>query len=187
MLMLWLLLVAGMGGLLAYTAGSGGSLFAFLFTKTVDPEPLAPVVVKEPAPKPRPQPILTIPEEPKTVWVPLIQGTKAGKGTLGKAEITTLANGNVEIRFATSDAPGNFRAFYPHNVDSLSVDLLGSWGKNVWIDTREVRGILKRVQVADHKQWVRVSGIARDAKVTLKATVEYAPTLRQLRIVFAQK
>ena len=135
---------------------------------------------------PEPKPTI-VAKKPDTQWVALKKGKKSGKGTLSKPKITILENGDLEIRFSASDAPGNFRSFYPDNVDSISVDLLGSWGKNISLDQRFTHGILTRIQVADHKQWLRVSGVANDSKTVLDAKVEYAPTLRALRVVFSKK
>ncbi|MBE6442274.1 MAG: hypothetical protein E7022_08120 [Desulfovibrio desulfuricans] len=192
MLLVWLALVLCMGCIVAHNAGTegSGSLFAFLFPDTREPAPLPPVVVKE-APKPAPVPVITPPTEeparPQTEWIALQKGKKAGKGSLGKPEITSLDNGDVEVRFACSDAPGNFREFFPATIDSLSIDLMGAWGKGMRVDKRPDRGVLKRVQIADHKQWLRVSGIARESTDKLEARVEYAPTLKALRIVFTKQ
>ena len=189
MLITWLALILGIGGILAYSTktGNDGNLFAFLFKKTPEPEALPPVVVEQLPPKlPEPKPTI-VAKKPDTQWVALKKGKRNGKGTLSKPEITILENGDLEIRFKASDAPGNFRSFYPSNVDSISVDLLGSWGKNIFLDQRVTSGVLARIQVADHKQWLRVSGVANDNKTVLDAKVEYAPTLRALRVVFSKK
>ncbi|MBO4300360.1 MAG: hypothetical protein J5861_02030 [Desulfovibrio sp.] len=192
MLFAWLALVFGMGCIVAHNAGTegSGSLFAFWFPGSQEPAPLPPVVAPE-TPKAVPAPVITPPVEehstPQTEWIALHKGKKAGMGTLGKPEISTLSTGEVEVRFACNDAPGNFREFFPANVDSLSIDLMGAWGKGMRADTRPDKGVLKRVQIADHKQWVRVSGIARESRDKLEARVEYAPTRKILRIVFAKK
>ena len=192
MLLVWLALVLSLGFLVAHNVNSDGSgnLFAFLFKGAKEPAPLPPVVVQEP-PKKEVAPVITPPPaepvKPKTDWIALQKGKKAGKGTLGKPEITTLDNGDLEVRFPCSDAPGNYREFFPANIDSLSIDLMGAWGKGIKVDKRPAKGVLKRVQMADHKQWVRVSGIARESTDRLEAKVEYAPTLKALRIVFSKK
>ena len=191
MLLVWLSLVLCLGGIVAYNSGANGSgsLFAFLFPGSQQPAPLPPVVPEQPAPAPAPVVTPPAPEPPKpqTEWIALQKGKKAGKGTLGKPEITVLDNGDAEVRFACTDAPGNYREFHPANVDSLSIDLMGAWGKGMLVDKRLDKGALKRVQIADHNEWLRVSGIARESTDQLEAKVEYAPTLKSLRIVFSRK
>ena len=191
MLLVWLSLVLCLGGIVAYNSGANGSgsLFAFLFPGSQQPAPLPPVVPEQPAPPPAPviTPPAVEPAKPQTEWLALQKGKKAGKGTLGKPEITVLDNGDVEVRFACTDAPGNFREFHPANIDSLAIDLMGAWGKGMLVDKRPNKGALKRVQIADHNEWLRVSGIARESTDQLEAKVEYAPTLKSLRIVFSRK
>ncbi|MBR4741719.1 MAG: hypothetical protein IK079_02310, partial [Desulfovibrio sp.] len=66
------------------------------------------------------------------------------------------------------------------------IDLLGNWG-NLLLDKRMDKGVLKRVQIADHKEWLRISGIARHSTDSITAKVEYAPSLKALRIVFTKE
>ena len=187
LLLIWLVLVLGMGFVLHMNTKSqnSGSLFAFLFTPPQGPQALPPVVVA-PQPMPIPAPVAAKEEakpKPEAIWVPLQRGKKPGKGALTKPQVTTLANGDVEVRFSCSDAPGN----YPVNIDSLAIDLMGPWGKGLLFDKRPDKGVLKRVQMADHREWVRVTGIARNTSDTLTARVEYAPTLRSLRVIFTRE
>ena len=191
LLLIWLVLVLGMGFVLHMNTKSQnpGSLFAFLFTNPEKPQALPPVVV-EPQPMPIPAPVAAKEEakpKPEASWVPLQRGKKPGKGSLTQPQVTTLANGDVEVRFTCPNAPGNYRQFHPKNIDSLAIDLMGRWGKGLLFDKRPDKGVLKRVQMADHREWVRVTGIARNASDTLTARVEYAPTLRSLRVIFTRE
>ena len=191
LLLIWLVLVLGMGFVLHMNTKSQnpGSLFAFLFTSPQNPQALPPVVVA-PQPMPIPAPVVAKEEakpKPEASWVPLQRGKKPGKGALTKPQVTTLANGDVEVRFTCPDAPGNYRQFHPVNIDSLAIDLMGPWGKGLLFDKRPDKGVLKRVQMADHREWVRVTGIARNTSDTLTARVEYAPTLRSLRVIFTRE
>ena len=190
MLIAWVLVVLCMAVVVRYNTGSEiGGLFAFLFHAPQNPGELPPVVVAK-SPNPPQQPSLVLPEEkpapPSTEWTALNKGKAAGKGTLGPADVTTFDNGDVHVTFPCT-SPGDYRAFYPTNVDSLSVDLIGAWKGDVFLDKRLERGEIKRVQVADHKQWVRVSGIARNARDTLDARVEYSATRKLVRIVFSKR
>ncbi|MBQ9406910.1 MAG: hypothetical protein IJU37_09295 [Desulfovibrio sp.] len=191
MFLVWLALVMCIGGIVAYNSGTHGSdsLFAFLFPSSEQPAPLPPIIPEQPAPQPAPviTPQVLEPTKPQSEWIALQKGKKAGKGTLGKPEITLLDNGDVEVRFPCTDAPGNFHEFHPANIDSLSIDLIGAWGKGVRVDKRLNKGVLKRVQIADHKEWVRVSGIARESTDTIEAKVEHASPLKVLRIVFTRQ
>ena len=195
MLLVWLVLVLCMGGIVAHNADTegAGNLFAFLFSRPQEPVSLPPVVTQLPAapapppPAAAPTPPVEEPAPPQSEWIALHKGRKAGTGTLGKPQITAWDNGDVEVRFPCKDTPGEFIEFYPPNIDSVAIDLAGAWGKGMRVDNRLDTGVLKRVQIADHRQWVRVSGIAREAADMLEARVEYAPTHKALRIVFTKK
>ena len=171
------------------TSNSNGNLVNFLLPEFKKPVTLPPVTLPKALeePKPAPPPPVFKAEKKEPEWIALDKGKAQAKGTLSKPSITTLENGDVEVSFSYSDAPGNFREFNPENVDSLSVDLFGSWGKDVYTDTRLSKGVLKRVQVAHHKQWVRVSGIARDSKQALKVKVEHSTKSKILHLIFSKK
>lgn len=194
MLVVWLALVLCMGFIVASNTGTehSGGIFAFLFPSPQEPAPLPPPVTVQKAPKAGLPPVITPPaaEHPRPQakeWLALSMGKKAGSGTLGSPGITVLGNGDVEVRFACHGAPGNYHAFYPSNVRSLSIDLMGAWGKGIRADKWLDKGVLQRVQIADHRQWLRVSGVARESSGKLRARVEYAPTLKALRIVFSKQ
>ena len=182
MLLTWLVLVLCMGFIVAHNTGGGGSgsLFAFLFPSPQEPAPLPPAAPQEStAPPPAPvqaapkissAPVTTPPaatqpvkeiSRPQAEWLALQKGKKAGSGTLGSPQVTTLANGDVEVRFACGGALGNFQEFRPANVHALTIDLMGAWGKGIRGEDKFLsRGVLQRVQIADHRQWLRVSGVA---------------------------
>lgn len=194
MLVVWLALVLCLGFIVASNTGTehSGGLFAFLFPRPQEPAPLPPPAIVQKAPKADLPPVITppaaeLPRPHAEEWLALSMGKKAGSGTLGSPEITVLDNGDVEVRFACHNAPGNYHAFYPSNVRSLSIDLMGAWGKGIRADKFTGKGVLKRVQIADHRQWLRVSGVARELSGRLMARVEYAPTLKALRIVFSKQ
>ncbi len=194
MLVVWLALVLCMGFIVASNTGTGhsGGIFAFLFPSPQEPPSLPPPTIVQEAPKAGlppviPPPAAELPRPQAEEWLALSMGKKAGSGTLGSPEITVLGNGDVEVRFACHNAPGNYHAFYPSNVRSLSIDLMGAWGKGIRADKFTDKGVLQRVQIADHRQWLRVSGVARESSGRLMARVEYAPTLKALRIVFSKQ
>ena len=194
MLLVWLALVLCMGFIVASNTGTehSGSLFAFLFPSPQEPAPLPPPATVQEAPKTVLAPVITPPaaeppRPPAEEWLALSKGKKAGTGTLGSPEITVLGNGNVEVRFACHGTPGSYQEFYPANVRALSIDLMGAWGKGIRADKFTGKGVLQRVQIADHRQWLRVSGVAREPAGKLRARVEYSPTHKILRIVFSKQ
>ncbi len=196
MLLVWLLLVLSVGVLLKYATDSRGELglFAFLLPRTekvMDLPPPSSPKAPEKAPEKEvpaePKPSVTPQEKMPSEWINLKKGKKAGRGSLGTPQLTILGNGDAEVSFQLTDAPGDYRSFHPTNVDSLAVDLMGTWGKGILKDERLGTGVLKRLQIADHKEWVRISGISRDANHSLQATVQYAPTKKTLRIVFSRE
>ncbi len=205
MLLAWLALVLCMGYIVAANTGTerSGSLFAFLLSTPHDPAPLPPVMTRGAATPPPPAATQELPgagvapvveppaaEPPKQQaeeWLAVPKGKKAGSGVLHSPEVTVLDSGDVEVRFAVSGEPGDFQAFYPESIHALAIDLMGSWGRGARADKRLRQGVLQRVQIADHKKWLRVSGIARAAGYKLGARVEYAPSLKALRVVFSKK
>lgn len=197
MLVVWLILVLSMGAVVGHMAENSDSsdrhLLAFLFPTKPASAPLPPVMPEKtvkPAPPPPPPlsaPAPQKPAEPRGDWVALKKGKTGGTGTLINPVITVTDKGEIEVRFPMKGAPGTYRDFHPVNIDSQSVDLMGPMGKGMNVDKRIESGVLKRVQIADHKQWVRISGIARNPASKLAAKVEYSPTLRALRIVFSEE
>ena len=134
---------------------------------------------------PEPQPVTPKPAEPSE-WAALQLGKKNGRGFLSAPAMTVLENGDCEVRLELSDEVGNYRMFYPSNVDSISVDFIGLKGKNLSADKYIDKGVLQRVQIAGHRDWVRVSAIARNSTDRLKARVERSLRLKVVRIVFSK-
>ena len=189
MLLGWLILVIFMSAIVAHSTDSAapGNLLAFLFTRTETSVPLPPLSITPPRepmtsePVPVPPPAAPLPAE----WTPLEQGRQAGKGVLGDPEVRVLGDGSLEVRLACAGTPGDFTVYHPGNVPSLSVDLQGNWSRSILFDRKLAESCLSRVQIAKHPKWVRVSGVARDGKRGLFASVEHSAKAGIIRIIFS--
>ncbi len=184
MLLGWLALVLLMGLAVAWSARSHlpGNLLTFLLTRegpsetAVSPPPVPPDLPVSSAPAP------SVTPAPEPGWTPLKEGSRVSSGSRGAPEITVLPGGAVEVRFLCQK-PGNYRLYRPTNVSGLSVDLPGNWGRRM-VDRHLAQGKVRRVQIADHPGWLRVSGMAREEGKHLVARVEHSPRAGAVRIVF---
>lgn len=193
MIGLWLLLVVGMSLLVSHSALSpavSGNLLTYLFVRTdmisiwSPTVPPATVPVVEPAP---PAPVVAAPVEPPAApeWQQVPRGRKAGSGTITRCEILPQPAGHVEILLDYTGSVGETTAFSATNAEARSVDIHGTWAKVPFVQKNLDKGLLRKIQIADHKGFFRVTGILRSGKVvdSLAEDVNYSPT--QLRIRFA--
>lgn len=189
MLAVWLLLVCCMTVAALGGGASTGNLLALMFTGNVPrppvtppasppaPEP-APVPVPAPAPAPEPQPA---PAE-ASIWRELPRGKRPGKGRLFPPRVETRRDGSLALFFPYEGSLGEYTLITPANVTSRSVDLHGQWSAQVTLDTRPAEGCVRRLQIAAHPGWIRVSAVARDGGAP---QVDVRCTDKELRIIFS--
>lgn len=184
MLLGWLVLVLLMGLAVALSARSHlpGNLLTFLFTREGPSETAVPPTQAPPDPPLPSAPAPSVAPAPEPGWALLKEGSRASSGSRGAPEITVLPGGAVEVRFLCQK-PGNYRLYRPTNVSGLSVDLPGNWGRRM-VDRHLAQGKVRRIQIADHPGWLRVSGMPREEGKNLVARVEHSSRAGVLRIVF---
>ena len=205
----WLVLVLLLSVVVARGTHSRGpgNLLAFLFIRGEYTEPLPPVMpaqtpppatvidIRPPAVVAKPpvvaaKPAAVVPEPaPASAadWVALDLGSYEGTGRLGPPTITALADGAVEALFSCPGEPGDYRLYRPTNVAGLSVDLMGDWGRGMFVNRTLAEGAARKVQIASHAEhgmrWLRVSAISRSGG-RLAAKVEHSAASNQLRVRF---
>ncbi len=194
MLLLWLVLVAALGVTVSRSTRSSyfGNTMAFLFTsgdrgpadgvavtRRIPPpakqEPQVPEPPKETPPAPAPKP----PE-----WTAIAHGKTGGSGTLGAPKIEKLSGGAVAVVLPLTGTIGNVTYYKPHNANAMTVDFHGEWKKPPFVNRREKTDPLSRVQIAGHKGYLRVTGIAAEDVKKLDARAEYSAARNAVRVVF---
>lgn len=187
MLAVWLCLVGGMAVAALGGGASSGNLQALLFTGPVAGTPVmtppAPAPVPEPAPAPEPAPVqeAAAPAEPSG-WRELPRGKRPGKGRLLPPQIEVRKDGSLLLLFPYEGTLGECTTITPANVTSRSIDLHGQWSTQLTVDMRPREGCVKRLQIATHPGWIRVSAIARGDRAP---NVDARFTDKELRIIFS--
>lgn len=193
MLAAWLIAVCGMAVAALGGGTSAGNLLALLFTGNAGPgtpvmPPSAPAPVPpapEPAPEPEPAPAPPPAQPPAAVepagWRDLPRGKRPGKGRLLPPRIEVRKDGSLLLLFGYEGTLGEHTTITPANVPSRSVDIHGQWSSQITVDKRPESGCVKRLQIASHPGWLRISAVGRDGK-PLAADVSYSD--KELRIIF---
>lgn len=193
MLAAWLIAVCGMAVAALGGGTSAGNLLALLFTGNAGPgtpvmPPSAPVPAPpspEPAPEPEPVPAPPPAQPPAAVepagWRDLPRGKRQGKGRLLPPRIEVRKDGSLLLLFGYEGTLGEHTTITPANVPSRSVDIHGQWSSQITVDKRMENGCAKRLQIASHPGWLRISAIGREGK-PLAADVSYSD--KELRIIF---
>lgn len=185
---LWFVLILGMSVVVAHTTRTevSGNLLAFLLTSSapsrpifrVSPAPPVPAAPEEPAVPAAPP----ASEPPAPAWQPMARGTGQGSGTLTGPEVIVLPDGGVQVLFNYEGTPGQATAFKA-NRHATSVDLHGPWRRVAFINRQMDKGtLLSRLQVAEHKGYIRVSATAH-GETPPEETTEFSPT--QIRVTFS--
>ncbi|WP_346667647.1 hypothetical protein [uncultured Desulfovibrio sp.] len=188
MLAVWLLLVCCMTVAALGGGASTGNLLALMFTGNVPRPPVMPPPASPPAPEPAPVPAPTPAPEPQpapaeaSVWRELPRGKRPGKGRLFPPRVETRRDGSLALFFPYEGNLGEYTLITPANVTSRSVDLHGQWSAQVTLDTRPAEGCVRRLQIAAHPGWIRVSAVARDGGAP---QVDVRCTDKELRIIFS--
>lgn len=199
MLVLWVVAVVVVSILVGRSTKTeqSGNLIAFLFTGAVPLESLLKVTPPAPptvVPAPLPTPKLAEPAEPEpevlpdaspaySPWQPMPRGRALGKGELQIPQVTLLDNGSIQVLIDYTGKLGQITSFKVARPQAVSVDLHGVWNRMVMVDKRySGKAVLSRIQVAEHKNYVRVSGIDSAGQGKLEAITEFSPT--QIRITF---
>lgn len=194
MIGLWLLLIIGMSLLVSRTALSpavSGNLLTYLFVRPdmislwSPPLPPASAPVAEQTP---PEPAVAAPAEPEPApsdWRPVPRGRKAGSGVITRCEVIQQADGHVEVLLDYTGTVGETTAFNASNAEARSVDIHGKWSKVPYVQKTLDKGLLRKVQIADHKGHFRVTGILRSGKVAGNLAEDVSTSSSQLRIRFA--
>lgn len=196
MLLVWLVLVAALGVTVSRSTQSSyfGNTMAFLFasgdrgpagvavTRQIPPpaqtakeEPQEPEPPKETPPAPEPKP----PE-----WTAIAHGKTGGSGTLGAPKIEKLSDGAVAVVLPLTGKIGNVTYYKPHNANAMTVDFHGEWKNPPFVNRREKTVPLSRVQIAGHKGYLRVTGVAAENVKKLDARAEYSAGRNAVRVVF---
>lgn len=194
MLAAWLIAVCGMAVAALGGGTSAGNLLALLFTGNAGPgtpvmPPSAPVPAPpapEPAPAPAPEPVPEPAVQPAvadgpSAWRDLPRGKRPGKGRLLPPRIEVRKDGSLLLLFGYEGSLGEHTTITPANVPSRSVDIHGQWSSQITVDTRPQSGCVKRLQIASHPGWLRISAVGREGK-PLAADVSYSD--KDLRIIF---
>lgn len=188
MLAVWLLLVGGMTVAALGGGASAGNLLALMFTGNVSRPPVLPPPPSPPAPEPAPAPAPEPAPEPQpapaqtSAWRELPRGKRPGKGRLFPPRVETRRDGSLALFFPYEGSLGEYTLITPANVTSRSVDLHGQWSAQVTLDTRPATGCVRRLQIAAHPGWIRVSAVARDGGAP---QVDVRCTDKELRIIFS--
>lgn len=195
MLAAWLIAVGVMAVAALGGGASTGNLLALLFTgnsggmPVMPPSaPAAPAPAPEPAPAPTPESdpvpepavLPAVAAEP-SAWRDLPRGKRPGKGRLLPPRIEVRKDGSLLLLFGYEGTLGEHTTITPANVPSRSVDLHGQWASQITVDSRPQSGCVKRLQIASHPGWLRISAVGRDA-TPLAADVSYSD--KDVRIIF---
>lgn len=183
MLLLWLVLVAVLGFTVSYSTRSSyiGNTMAFLFSSAGREH--AELITHERRPAaPREEPKES-PEVPE--WVELASDKTMGKGSLGTPEVQELPGGSVAVVFQLVGEPGGATFFRPGNVTSATIDLHGEWASPPYMKQRMKSGCLSLVQMAGHKGYLRVSGVAASGIARLDARAEHSVSSGAVRVIFS--
>lgn len=193
MLAAWLIAVGVMAVAALGGGASTGNLLALLFTgnsggvPVMPPSaPAAPAPEPAPAPAPEPEPVPEPAVQPAvaagpSVWRDLPRGKRPGKGRLLPPRIEVRKDGSLLLLFGYEGTLGEHTTITPANVPSRSVDLHGQWSSQITVDSRPQSGCIKRLQIASHPGWLRISAVSRDA-TPLAADVSYSD--KDVRIIF---
>lgn len=192
LLLVWLVLVVGMSVLVAQATRTevSGNLLAFLLNDRPQPQSPMPVSPPLPASLPVPPPTQQSQVIPQSIpeWKPLPRGKAQGSGVLKGPEVTERPDGSVQVVFTyegVGGKPGDPGAVTAIKVSSrsTSVDLHGPWKRVAYLNkTGTGRALLARLQVAEHKGYVRVSATAHGSAP--EETTEY--TADRIRIIFSR-
>lgn len=190
MLAVWLCLVGGMAVAALGGGSSAGNLLALLFTGPVSgtpvmapPAPTPPAPQPEPVPQPEPAPVETVAAPTETSgWRELPRGKRPGRGRLLPPQIEVRKDGSLLLIFPYEGTLGECTTITPANVPSRSIDLHGRWSAQLTVDKRPPDGCVKRLQIATHPGWIRVSAVSRDGR---PPNVDARFTDKALRIIFS--
>ena len=139
-----------------------------------------PAPTPEPDPVPEPAVLPAVAAEP-SAWRDLPRGKRPGKGRLLPPRIEVRKDGSLLLLFGYEGTLGEHTTITPANVPSRSVDLHGQWASQITVDSRPQSGCVKRLQIASHPGWLRISAVGRDA-TPLAADVSYSD--KDVRIIF---
>lgn len=191
MLAVWLCLVCGMAVAALGGGSSSGNLLALLFTGPVTSAPVMAPPASSPAPEPAPAPApasepapvqaASAPVEPSG-WRELPRGKRPGKGRLLPPQIEVRKDGSLLLLFPYEGTLGECTTITPANVTSRSIDLHGQWRTQLTVDMRPREGCVKRLQIATHPGWIRVSAISRGNSAP---NIDARFTDKELRIIFS--
>lgn len=189
MLAVWLCLICGMAVAALGGGASTGNLLALLFTGPVTGTPVMtppappPAPQPEPAPKPEPAPVqaTSAPAE-ASGWREMPRGKRPGRGRLLPPQIEVRKDGSLLLLFPYEGTLGECTTITPANVPSRSIDLHGQWRSQLTVDTRPRDGCVKRLQIATHPGWIRVSAVSRDGRAP---NIDARFTDKELRIIFS--
>lgn len=194
MLAVWLCLVGGMAVAALGGGSSAGNLLALLFTGPVSGAPVMTPAPTPPAPQPKPVPTPPAPQaEPAPVeaaaatsepsgWRELPRGKRPGRGRLLPPQIEVRKDGSLLLLFPYEGTLGECTTITPANVPSRSIDLHGQWRTQLTVDKRPADGCVKRLQIATHPGWIRVSAVSRDGR---PPNIDARFTDKALRIIFS--
>lgn len=191
MLGVWLLAVGGMAVVALGGGASTGNLLALMFTRPVARTPVTPPVPQQPAPAPQ-TPSPTQAQEPPapapqpvpaaaSQWRDLPRGKRPGKGRVFPPRMEVRKDGSLLLLFPYEGSLGEHTLITPVNITSRSVDIHGQWSAQVTVDARPQDGCVRRLQIASHPRWIRISAVAR-RDAPLDADVSYSD--KELRVIF---